>query len=196
MEKRKTRKINIIVTISLLVIYIVTGVIQYFVFDNFIPFAFFETVGTLILLGALFSWWTDSLYYCLVVFFACFAQFGGVMFNLYSILPSYDIILHLFSGILLCFVAHYIFVLLLLKKKQFNVPLSIGMWSSFFTAVAAAGIWEIFEFFIDRLFGLDCQLNSLTDTMTDIVAGTVGAIIGVTALYFIVRKTKGKAYKN
>lgn len=59
-------------------------------------------------------------------------------------------------------------------------------------AIALAGTWEIWEFTTDRLFGLNSQLNSLIDTMTDIICGTVGGLISAIPIYLF---AKGKHNK-
>ena len=38
-------------------------------------------------------------------------------------------------------------------------------------------MWEIFEFAIDQSFGFHMQYNSLSDTMWDLVATLIGAIV-------------------
>ena len=40
-------------------------------------------------------------------------------------------------------------------------------------AIACAGVWEIWEFSTDQIFGFTAQNNSLHDTMWDIICGTV-----------------------
>ena len=50
--------------------------------------------------------------------------------------------------------------------------------------------WEIWEFSGDMLFGLSSQGGSLIDTMTDIIAGSCGAVVGTTLLGLILRKKK------
>ena len=39
-------------------------------------------------------------------------------------------------------------------------------------SIAAAGVWEIWEFSTDMLFGFHSQNNSLIDTMMDIICGS------------------------
>ena len=44
-------------------------------------------------------------------------------------------------------------------------------------ATAVAGVWEIWEFTTDSLFGLVAQNDNLHDTMWDIICGTIVGII-------------------
>lgn len=155
-------------------------------------FAFFETLGTLLLV-TVFLHRFQPMYFYGIVLFACFAQFGGAMLNFYDFIPIYDLLLHGASGILLVLMGHYLLSLLLRKQPKLKLPGSVTLWFSWLFATASAGVWEIFEFTMDQLFGLDCQLNSLPDTMTDIIAGTVGAIAGAAILWAILRKKETKS---
>lgn len=62
--------------------------------------------------------------------------------------------------------------------------------SSLFLAIAAAGLWEVYEFCGDTFFHLQAQGGSLTDTMTDIIAGSCGALIGAAFLASSLKKHK------
>ena len=59
-------------------------------------------------------------------------------------------------------------------------------------SIAAAGVWEIWEFSTDQLFGFTSQNNSLIDTMGDIICGTVMGIIANIPIYLHI---KGKKIK-
>ena len=61
---------------------------------------------------------------------------------------------------------------------------------SLFLAIAAAGLWEVYEFCGDTFFHLQAQGGSLTDTMTDIIAGSCGALIGAAFLASSLKKHK------
>ena len=53
-------------------------------------------------------------------------------------------------------------------------PLLCRLFSMFF-AIAGAGIWEIYEFTADNLLGINMQGDN-TNTMGDIISGTLGAL--------------------
>jgi uncharacterized membrane protein YjdF len=122
-----------------------------------------------------------------VLLFIFITMFLANEFGLYGVIPYLDKIEHLFSGVILCFVG------LLMYMKMNNVGKTTtrnpkpAVWFSLFFAVAMAGVWEIFEFTTDSLFGLHSQNGSLIDTMTDIICGTVGAI--ATAFYLAFEET-------
>lgn len=177
----------------LLFVYSVTAVAQIFVTGRYNAVAIFETVATLTAIAVLFSS-AESLYFYSAALFAMFAQFFGAMLCFYDKFSFYDIIMHLLSGILVTFVAHYLFTLLLKKIKSYDIPCFCGIAFSLLAGIASTAVWEIYEFTVDTLFGWDCQLNSLTDTMTDIIAGSIGALAGCALLTLFVFKTIGKRY--
>jgi uncharacterized membrane protein YjdF len=124
-----------------------------------------------------------------VLLFIFITMFVANEFGYYSVIPYLDKIEHLFSGVILCFVG----LLIYKKTSESGEPAlpsaKAGVWFSLFFSVAMAGVWEIYEFTTDHLFGLNSQNGSLVDTMTDIICGTIGAI--VTAVY-LARKAKNK----
>ena len=48
---------------------------------------------------------------------------------------------------------------------------------SFAFAVAVGALWEIFEFSMDSILGLNMQKSGLVDTMWDLIVDTIGAVI-------------------
>lgn len=138
----------------------------------------------LLLIRGLVRWTKSELFPTLrffVLFFITLSMLLANLFGWYGVIPYLDKIEHLLSGVILSFVG-----LLVLRKSIRNqglsdFPSSIAVWFTLFFSVAMAGCWEIYEFTIDRLFGLISQNNSLTDTMGDIICGTVGA--AGTAIY-------------
>lgn len=111
-------------------------------------------------------------YYGFIVF-EFFSIYLANLFDFYSI-DYYDKFLHFTSGIFL-----YIFgVIILVNLKKENDYKKEHMFWLFplFFSIAMAGVWEIWEFTTDNLFGLNAQNNSLFDTMTDIICGTLGAV--------------------
>lgn len=186
-ERKKQVKLNLTVSAILMVLYTLL-----FLFGQDVtPFAYFETAGTLLLVAVLLHRF-DPMYYLGIVAFACAAQCGGVMLRLYDVIPIYDLLLHLASGILLAFMGHYFLQLLLRKYPEHRIPRLIVLWFCWLFAMASAGVWEIYEFTADRLFGLDCQLwtlgyGGLVDTMTDIIMGACGSLIGVFLLRLVLK---------
>lgn len=129
--------------------------------------------------------------YIATLIFIMFSMYLGNILNFYTYIPRYDKVLHLISGIIIGIISIVVYAHFTndcLKKIN---PKFMVFFSIMFT-LALAGGWEIWEFTSDRLFGLQSQLNSLNDTMTDIICGTIGGLISLIPIY---RFAKGKKNK-
>ncbi len=106
------------------------------------------------------------------------SQWLGSYLGFYTLIPSWDILLHVTSGVLMGYVGLMMLIQLDQKNTLFKEQ-KIGAVVTFILAVsiAAAGIWEIIEFAGDTFLGTNAQLNSLRDTMEDIICGTVGSVL-------------------
>lgn len=187
LQMRKQIKRNLLVSACFGAVYLAMILIGLLISRPFGMISILETVGTL--LGVtLFLHRLDTTYYSGILSFAAIAQCGGVMFGLYDVIPVYDLFLHGMSGVLLVLLGHYFLTLVTAKEKRECIPRSVELCFSWFFSIACAGLWEIVEFSLDRLFGFDSQLNSLVDTMTDIIMGSSGAVIGVLILWTLLKK--------
>ena len=129
--------------------------------------------------------------YNIALFFVFIAMYLGNVMNFYDI-PHYDKYLHLISGVLLAFVGLIFYSYLFgNKENKAIVPIAIVVFPLIF-AIACAGVWEIWEFSTDKIFGLMGQNNSLHDTMMDIICGTVGGSFSCILIYLY---SKGKNIK-
>ena len=106
----------------------------------------------------------------------------------YHIISFYDLLLHFSSGILLVLVGDLLLTWLINRYQLSQLPTTFVVCFTLFFAIAAAGLWEVYEFCGDTFFHLQAQGGSLTDTMTDIIAGTIGAVFGVAVLVLSLRK--------
>ena len=129
----------------------------------------------------------------MLVITSVFGQFKGF----YSTVEWYDAYLHIIGS----FVFVYVGYELTMALKRDNLPLApvvaamCGFGFSFFCAVG----WEIFEFTCDTIFassnsqnwsfvnsqqllsffpGIDPRRLALLDTMTDLIAGAMGSLLG------------------
>lgn len=118
----------------------------------------------------------------------------GKTFFFYGI-PHWDKFLHLTSGLLIALVGMVVLWSLNSKGPKLVPSVIIAFILAF--SIASAGVWEIWEFTTDSLFGLTAQNNSLNDTMWDIICGTVGGSIVCIFLYLYYYKDKAfKFIKN
>ncbi|WP_252231573.1 hypothetical protein [Clostridium sp. ZBS15] len=113
--------------------------------------------------------------YLLILTFIIMAMYVGNVFDIYTYIYCYDKILHFVSGIIISVIGFSIYVNYTHKvSDKLNPLFSLIFILSF--SIAMAGVWEIWEFSTDRLFGLNSQNNSLIDTMLDIIIGTLGSL--------------------
>ena len=126
-----------------------------------------------------------SLRFC-VLLFIFVTMFVANEFGYYGVIPYLDKMEHLFSGVILSFIGLLIYSKAAGHQEGNEPPSSrVAVWLCLFFSVAMAGVWEIYEFATDHLFGLNSQNGSLVDTMTDIICGTAGAIL--TACYLALK---------
>jgi len=117
-----------------------------------------------------------------VTLFVFLSVFLGEIGGVYERFFWWDAVLHLAFGFTLGYVA---FLWLYVKVKQGKLDAGPKMkgFIIFCVALALGALWEIFEFFMDQIFGLNMQKSGLVDTMWDLIIDAVGAgamaIIGV-----------------
>ena len=90
----------------------------------------------------------------------------------------WDIVLHTGSGFLLGILG-FLLVYVLNEKEDIELDLH-PKFIAFFAFIFAMGmgsVWEIFEFSMDQLFGMNMQKSGLVDTMWDLIVDGVGALI-------------------
>ncbi|MDF2715197.1 MAG: hypothetical protein K0R28_2122 [Paenibacillus sp.] len=141
-------------------------------------------ISVLLLVRGLVKWTKSELPPSLrfsVLLFITVAMLLANLYGLYTVIPHLDKMEHLLSGVILCFVGLVILGKMIRTRELTGFPSPIAIWFALFFSIAMAGCWEIYEFAVDRLFGLFSQNGSLVDTMADIICGTAGA--AGTALY-------------
>lgn len=100
----------------------------------------------------------------------------------------WDTALTLIASIVLSLTALSILYVLYKENRIDTNPLFIAILTLCF-AIAAGAIWEIVEFFLDLFFKTGFQ-PTLTDTMTDQIVNTIGAIIVSVIGYIYIKKDK------
>ena len=120
----------------------------------------------------------------LVIAFVFAALFLGEVRGYYVRFWWWDIALHTSSGLLLGMIG-FLLVHYLNEVEDFGMHMKPGFvaFFAFLFAVGFGAIWEIFEFTMDSLFGLDMQKtmlgdpSGLTDTMWDLIVDALGALV-------------------
>lgn len=90
----------------------------------------------------------------------------------------WDVALHTASGFLLGILG-FVLVHVLNEKEDIELHMKPGFVAlfAFMFAVGLGAIWEIFEFAVDGLFGMNMQKSGLRDTMWDLIVDAVGALM-------------------
>ena len=128
-----------------------------------------------IVLGARFQ--VKIPYETLAVLFVYLSLFLGEVLDFYNRFWWWDVILHTTSAFLLG-ITGFLLVYVLNEDEKVNLDLSpffIALFAFMF-AMGFGAIWEIFEFAMDELFGLNMQKSGLQDTMWDLIVDAIGAI--------------------
>lgn len=109
----------------------------------------------------------------------------------------WDIALHTSSGFLLGIIG-FLLVHVLNEMESIDLHMKPGFVAlfAFLFAVGIGALWEIFEFAMDSLFGMNMQKpmlgdpSGLTDTMWDLIVDTLGALV-ISVLGYSYMKTAG-----
>ena len=130
----------------------------------------------------------NFIYIMYYVFLYC-AIFLGEVLDFYYRLPHWDTILHFFSGAMLGALG-FILVQWLNDDTSIRVSLSPSFVAlfAFCFALSCGSVWEIYEFTVDHLLGLNMQKYSsggipleghlaLMDTMKDLMVDALAAFI-------------------
>lgn len=131
------------------------------------------------------------------VLFIFATLFLGEVRDYYERIWWWDLALHTSAGLLFGLIG-FLIVYLLNESRSVDVqlrPLFVALFA--FTFASALGnLWEIFEFGMDRLFGLTMQKpmagdpSGLTDTMWDLVVNAIGAAIVSVAGWAYIRQSR------
>lgn len=142
--------------------------------------------------------------YILFILFLYAAIYLGEIRSFYYRVPHWDLLLHGFSGLMLGALSFSV-IRLLNENERVRLDLSPAFVAlfAFSFAVSMGVLWEIYEFFVDGLLGLNMQKyalengrvlsgrKALADTMGDLIVDAVGAIIMSVIGFISVKYRKG-----
>ncbi len=131
----------------------------------------------------------------LVVIFIYASIFLGEVHEYYIKFWWWDIFLHFSSAMALGFIG-FIFLYVLYKGDKIKANPSLVALFSFFFALGLGAVWEIFEFGMDQIFGLNMQKSGLIDTMADLIVDSFGALIASFAGYLYLKKEETFIFKK
>lgn len=142
-----------------------------------------------VLLGRRFNVYIPPEFESLAVVFVYASLFLGEQRGYYLRYWWWDTVLHTFSGFLLGILG-FLLVHVLNAKRQISLHLRPGFVSlfAFMFALGTGALWEIFEFAMDQLFGLNMQKSGLVDTMIDLIVDALGALVVSVMGYIYLRR--------
>jgi hypothetical protein len=131
----------------------------------------------------------------LAIIFICMSLFLGEVLDFYNRYWWWDVVLHTGSGFLLG-ITGFVLVYVLNGNEKIEFDLSIGFIAlfAFMFAMGMGAIWEIFEFTMDSLFGLNMQKSGLVDTMWDLIVDCIGALTISIMGYSFLRTTESDSF--
>lgn len=114
----------------------------------------------------------------LIVLFICLSLFLGEVQDFYLKYWWWDLVLHGGAGLLVGMTG-FLLVYTLNQNVTAGLHLTPGFIAifAFMFALGISYIWELFEFGMDSLFGLNMQKSGLVDTMADMIVNFVGALL-------------------
>lgn len=149
----------------------------------------------LTLLPFVFESWTDlrlpKSFIGAVVFFLVGTIFLGEIGDFYERFWWWDAVMHTGSAIAFAMIGTVI-MLIFVRGDRLSAPPLLLATMAFSFAVSIGAIWEIFEFGMDVMFGLNMQKSGLIDTMGDLIVDAIGALIGAGAGYWYLKRGGSK----
>jgi uncharacterized membrane protein YjdF len=101
-------------------------------------------------------------------------QFGG----LYDRWLWWDSFLHFISALTFGFTG-FIIIYVYYVHNKLKIPQNLILALTFFFCLGIGALWEIIEYVIDNALGTNMQVNSLDDTMIDLIIGALGGLTAV-----------------
>lgn len=137
----------------------------------------------------------------LSIAFVFASLFLGEVHGYYTRYWWWDIALHTGSGVLLGIVG-FLLVHVLNETEKIGVYMKPGFvaFFAFLFAVGIGALWEIFEFSMDSIFGMNMQKemlgdpSGLTDTMWDLIVDTLGALVISVLGYGYIKTAKNESF--
>jgi hypothetical protein len=131
-----------------------------------------------ILLGYRFHVRIPPEFELLAVIFVYASLFLGEVHGYYLKYWWWDILLHTSSGLIMG-VFGFLLVYVMNEHEDLEMHMKPGFVClfAFMFALGMGTIWEIVEFALDQLLGMNTQGGSLVDTMSDLIVDGIGALI-------------------
>ncbi len=149
---------------------------------SFVSFATFALAVAPALLAKRYAITLPLPFLIATTLFVFASVFLGEAFGFYDRLWWWDIALHGSSAVAFGLFG-FLFILTIFEGDRFAAPHVAICFLSFCLAMTVGSLWEIFEYGMDRGFGLNMQKSGLDDTMSDLIVDAMGASIGALSGY-------------
>ncbi len=174
---------------------VIWALLAFFVLDALFqrnwPLAFVALITLLLSMVPVFAArWADLFippsFIAAIVVFIGGTLFLGEVFDFYERFWWWDLVMHGGSAIGFGLIG-FVLVFMMFQGDRYAAPPFAVAFFAFCFAMAIGAVWEIFEFGMDQIFGLNMQKSGLMDTMWDLIMDFVGAGIGAGAGYAYLR---------
>ncbi|MFC5373174.1 hypothetical protein ACFPIF_11445 [Brevundimonas faecalis] len=156
----------------------------------------FVGIGTLLLslvpiwLGEKIGVALPTAFVSAIAAFLCATLLLGEVGDFYERYWWWDVVLHGGSAVGFGLAGTLLMLMLVRGNRLTAAPFTVAFFAFCF-AVMIGAVWEIWEFTLDQVFGLNTQKSGLVDTMWDLIVDAVGALIGAGAGWAYLKGREG-----
>jgi len=119
-----------------------------------------------------------------VLVFIYASVYLGDMHDFYLRFWWWDVFLHGLSGIIIGAIGFsLIYILNRTERSAVKLNRGFAVLFAFCFSLSIGALWEIYEFLMDRFFGMQMQRFGLNDTMMDLILDVCGALVVSVAGY-------------
>lgn len=130
-----------------------------------------------------------------IVLFIFATLFLGEVGDFYNRYWWWDVVLHGGSALGFGLIGFVAIFMLFQGDRYAAPPWAMGLFAFCF-AMAIGVIWEIFEYAMDQLFGLNMQKSGLQDTMWDLIVDAGGGLFGAVSGAIYVARDQGAPFAS
>ena len=112
-----------------------------------------------------------------IVIFIFATLFLGEVADFYERFWWWDAVLHFISALSFGMMG-FLLIFMLFEGDKYAAPAWALAVLAFSLGLSIGTLWEVFEFSMDQVFGMNMQKSGLADTMKDLIINAVGAAIG------------------